>query len=757
MHFILIKKRVLVFTLAVFFFIAPIGSLSYAQCGSYDSDLLKVDLVVIPDTDPFFGMLGSYAACLYPENNSILKPLLVQQDNTLTESQKSFISKYLQNNDTILSFGEPFTSEFQTIQHLGDIISVTKEYNTHLFPTASSLLLLPYGGVSNYSLCLQAILIAQYLHIPFLFYKNNTEDIQQQINHWNTQVLYIVGTIQSSEFQIDTTIELPTSEAIQRLTLSLIKTRFGSLNYITMTNPMDALSPLYNTTNAQSILQHVKARSIYLGGFQTLLSGSHQSIQTVQIPQGIQYLEVYANSTNVTGIMNDIFQVDPILKLTITDPQGKTIWYASSPAYAIGKTYGHSLIINQSGDYQLEISVHQGFQGGYFSYRGISIVDAEINITIIQHQLDTPHLPLIPKLSILSSYLTSAHGGLLVSNISFALTDIEYESAADQSSTGPWYETSLHPYNNKKVNNTVSCLNETLTLLSEQDVLDTYLNGPAWLALLGDTNMIPMYYYPSQQTSIPDAGLPSDNPYSLNHTLSVGRILGYSVADTSTLLCRTLFYKEILGEPEQEKSWHNGFHFVFGEGFGETGGIFHQIPYSKEITEYGFFTTVYGDLRNSRLAAERLKTYTSANYVEYLGHGDWFWFTPSLYGMNLYGHAIDVAHVNTWVFSKPSVFLTSACLMGRVDGIPPWMNIGLTFMHRGCNAFIGSTRETGQESGLSVLENHLILDDYSMGEALRGEKQIDKQPPTYYVRTLYGDPAFNPYDPIHGFSTQGKP
>jgi len=175
------------------------------------------------------------------------------------------------------------------------------------------------------------------------------------------------------------------------------------------------------------------------------------------------------------------------------------------------------------------------------------------------------------------------------------------------------------------------------------------------------------------------------------------------------------------------------------------------------IKKYGFEPKVYGDLRNSRQIANLLGVYTNANYIEYLGHGDWFWYTPSLYGIDMYSKAIDVAHAKEWVYEKPSIFLTSACLMGRTDGIPPNMNIGITMLHAGCNCFVGATRETGQEAGLTIFENHLIVDDFSIGEALRGEKRVDREPPTYYVRVLYGDPAFNPYEPNNGFSNQGIP
>jgi hypothetical protein len=191
---------------------------------------------------------------------------------------------------------------------------------------------------------------------------------------------------------------------------------------------------------------------------------------------------------------------------------------------------------------------------------------------------------------------------------------------------------------------------------------------------------------------------------------------------------------------------------MFGEGFGETGGLFHQVPYAQEIEEYGFVTEVFGDLRNSRQSAESLGIFSDANFVEYLGHGDWYWFTPSIYGLDVYSKAFDVAHVKEWTFDKPNVILTSACLLGRIDGVPSSGNIGLTLLSAGANCFIGATRETGQEAGLELLEDSLILENMSIGEALREEKRQDQEMPTYVVRTLYGDPAFNPYDPLHGFS-----
>jgi hypothetical protein len=456
-------------------------------------------------------------------------------------------------------------------------------------------------------------------------------------------------------------------------------------------------------------------------------------------------------------IIDKINPIKPIIYMNLYDPDGNTVAYSNSFAYEFGETFLETLTCNASGNYTLEIKLYNGIKGGYFIRRGLSLINTDFKISINISKLEKPHMTFIPKLSIAAPYLTSAHGGVLIADSNFELTSDEYAIVADGSGTGPWYNNKLHNFTNQKVNYTIEQLENTLSILNNNNLLNNYLNGPAWLAILGGTNMIPMYYYDPSQKGIPESGLPSDNPYSLDFNLSTGRIIGWDIQDVSLLISRTLFYQDICGEPTRPRDWHNRFSFVFGEGFGETGGIFHQIPYALEIIKYGFKPRVFGDFRNSRQMGVLLKTYSGSNYIELISHADWFWFAPSLYGLDSLSKAIDVAHVKDWVFTKPSIFLSSACLMGRIDGLPPQMNIGLTLIHAGCNCFVGATRETGSEAGLTIFEDHMIKDNYSAGEALRGEKRIDKEPPNYYVRTLYGDPAFNPYEPNNGFSLQGRP
>jgi hypothetical protein len=716
--------------------------------------------VIIPDSNPFFGVLGANAACWYNKetNTSQLLPLLVQRNGNLTDAQQRFLSTYLPStNNSVLVLGEHLNTSYVSEEILGTPSSVAVALALQMFSLAPAILVLPYDAKDAYELDVLAAPLSSYLNIPLLFYDHNEAEIQAVCAQLQTTHAYLVGNI-SLDLTNVTLIPLATADDVTSTILRVIKDLFGTINYLTMTNPTDVLPPSVINTTEITYSDHITNKKIILMSKEIDLSGNDTRTYSIPVPGGINHVQI---SGELFQKQLPLFQrrssIVPLLFMTLSDAQDRVVAYANSMGYDIGKTYLETLTCNASGNYTLQVKVYYGIKGGWFLQRGISRIDADIALSATISTLAHPHLPLIPKLSMIAPYLAAAHGGLVIANTTWELTDDSYGAAAQGSGSGPWYNESLIPFANEKVNATVRDLNKTLQVLAAYDLLSGYLSGPAWLAILGDTTMIPMYYYGPSDEDIPDRGLPSDNLYSLNQTLSTARVIGWDVQDVSVLLARTFFYEIICGQPSNLTDWHKRFNFVFGQGFGETGGIFHQIPYAREIRAYGFSSRVYGDLLDSRQMTTLLKVYTGANYLEYLGHGDWFWISASWYGFDMYSKAVDVAHAKDWVFERPSVFLTSACLLGRTDGLPPQMNIGLAMLHAGCNVFVGATRETGQESGLTVLENHLVVDDWSLGEALRGEKQVDTVPPTFYVRVVYGDPAFNPFEPEHGFSNQGRP
>jgi hypothetical protein len=749
--------------LLVFLFFSSIfiysseGEQNYEEFGFESNRNIHPNAVIVPASDPFYAIIGSSLACWYDFDGNLtgLCPLIVQNKGFLTDRQILFLSNYMEDNDkSIFVLGEKITTNFNKNEVLGYPPEVSIELAKQLFRHTDKVLILPYVGDESYKLGLIATPLASYLNIPILIFDENENEIQSLCKQLNVSTAYVVGNISANLSNISI-IELKNKESIQNTVLAAIKNNFGKINYITITNPYDVVPQFVLSNNVTLIKDRFSNVKLTLISREIQLAGNPKKPYSIPVSNGLERIQIYIN---ITKMRNSIFKdVVPIITAYLYDPDDKIVAYSSSPGYDIGKTYLETLTCNLSGNYKLEVKIYHGIKGGYFSQRGISIADVDYDISIYRSFLDKPHNPIVPNLSILAPYLTAAHGGLIIANEDFALTSDKYLYEAQGTGSGPSYNEKLHQYNNEKVNLTLSEITKSLALMENFDLLDGYLEGSAWLAILGDTNMIPMYYYGPSQPTLSEKGLPSDNLYSLNWSLSVGRIIGWDVQDVSLLIDRTLFYEDICGQPTSSTDWHNRFSFIFGEGFGETGGIFHQIPYAIEITQYGFKPRVFGDFRNSRQITELLNTYTGANYIEYLGHGDWYWYTPSWYGLDYLGKAVDIANAKDWIFSKPSVFLTSACLMGRIDGIPPRMNIGTTMLHAGCNSFVGATRETGREAGLTTLENHLIIDDLSIGEALRQEKMVDQELPTYYVRIILGDPAFNPYEPNNGFANQGMP
>lgn len=727
---------------------------------SYSLRSIEQNMVIIPDNDPFFSIIGSSISCWYDvrTNTTGLLPLIIQHEGNLTEQQQYFIDKYSKStNYSQLVLGNHLNNNYSSVEILGSVTEVANICATKFFEQAKTVLIIPYCSDNAYQLSLIASPLASYLNMPIIIFNNsNDDDIQSICTSLNTSVALVIGDININLMNINI-INLKNIEEIEYMVLTVIKEVFGEINYITITNPSDVIPCYLKEKQMTTISDHIENLQVTLFGKTINLKGNGTKKYIIHIPDGINHIKIDGVLwKKCGGFLDKLFPIVPLLFMFLYDPQGKIVAYSNSLAYDNGKTYIETLTCNASGNYTLVVYGYNGIKGGYFIQRGLSNLNAEIIITISIEKLEKPHFPLIPKLSMIAPYLTASHGGMIIID-DYELTNDNYTKIAAGSATGPWYNESLQEFNNDQVNKFIDKLNETMNLIDTFDLLDKYLSGPSWLAIVGDTNMIPMYYFGPSQQDLAEKGLPSDNLYSLQEKLSVGRIVGWDLQDASLLIVNTLFYQNICGQPNSNDPWFTRFSFIFGEGFGETGGIFHQIPYAQEIKKYGFNPKIYGDFRNSRQIAALLKTYINSNYIEYLGHSDWFWFTPSLYGFDTYSRAIDVAHAKHWIIEKPAVFLTSACLMGRIDGIPPEMNIGLCLIHVGCNGFIGATRETGQEAGLTVLENHLIVDDLSIGEALRGEKRIDKEKPTYYVRILYGDPAFNPYEPLNGFHDQGRP
>jgi hypothetical protein len=503
----------------------------------------------------------------------------------------------------------------------------------------------------------------------------------------------------------------------------------------------------------------------------------------VEMDSGIQRLEVKATITSMDDPLRGIKEnigIVPIVSLWLEDGSGQLVAYGSSIGYRAGEAALDVVAIDETDDLRLRVSIYYGISGrtnlGTMSNGldsvGWSRVAADWEVVFTRTPLNTPMVPQVPGLSRLAPYLAAVHGGFVVADEDLSYLNEEWAQSYP-TSTGPWYDKDQHDGVNAHVDRNVQALDESIRALNLQDVpeggtlYETYTSGPAWMALLGDATSIPQYYEvkdPSWEEDVQfGLGWATDEMYRMNGTLSIGRVISTTSAGTSTLIARTMWYEDYTISHMntldfvESNDWMTNYMLLYGEGGGQTGGLFWQRPFADELRSIGWNVEQYGDtLENDRQTMELRGSYERSNFMEVMLHGNWYWYVPEMNGPDEYSTSVKNLDIRTWELG-PSFFISAACLMGRIDGVPAEQSIALNFMQAGVNAFVGATRSTGSESGTRWMEWSLLYNDTSVGEALRHSFAVNPAIPTVYVRALFADPAFNPYEPGNGFSDQGRP
>jgi len=268
--------------------------------------------------------------------------------------------------------------------------------------------------------------------------------------------------------------------------------------------------------------------------------------------------------------------------------------------------------------------------------------------------------------------------------------------------------------------------------------------------------------------------------------LAVGRIVGWDVQDASALLARTFFYSSIIDEFPglAGRPWKESALTTFGTGPPVGLALTVTEKLGAAFRQAGFYVDSNHNfhMSDSKITAP---LYARSNFIYFCAHGFYYWYVPPGFKPTGVGGGFDVAHVKDMSFG-PSVLFGSSCVTGKIDGIQPYNALSLTFLHSGMNSYIGASRLSW--GGLSLIDDSgeaygdylallmygyltgFIYDkdgglisqtggDVTMGEALMMAKNMFIQvggtdgggprDDTIAEFNIHGDPAFNPYEPIH--------
>lgn len=548
--------------------------------------------VIVPDTNPFLPLIVTPIAVHYDNHaNQTTLPLYVENFSSPSTSIEKLRYEYL--------------SDFRNNELVLDEIKTPKQHSIYLAETfweKSSTALLIESTQQGYNLGVAAAPLASYLSIPIIVTDEIDGKVFDVFNSLGISQTIVCGTNLSGH---GSTLRLETIDEVLDAQINFVKNMFGDIKYITLTNPLDSYPPM--VLDSKQVLSEKG----------TLSSGN---LLPSQLPEMIKS-QFLGNTPTFTFKIPEDYKY-ALIKMdlkNLEDPEyiekfGDNILIRGSLTGYM-RTYAHPAKRDKTGNIiqdQLHFeTVVYDMAGEEYSidltsvYHTIDKADFELTVTV--EELAHPYYPMMKQFSSIAPYLTAYHKGIIFSkpNLAFAPTDnITLNAKTLSGNTQVFYNPSLIPVINRHVyENIHTPLNQLIATIKDVNLTDSVeflqkrcSQTPVHICLLGDTIMLPHYYYRSPHSDPFDHAVagnygtncPSDFiygnidpepysllPYSSDHLENdlysefpeqeniVGRITGWDIQDASALIGRTLFYDHIV---EMLDEWRDTASVLTGAG-----------------------------------------------------------------------------------------------------------------------------------------------------------------------------------------------
>ncbi len=540
--------------------------------GTYKEDLNGYSITVA-DTNPFYALVATPLAVHYDNEGHQEKiPLYVKNYSHTSEAidrlQNTYLLNY-KNIDLAHELDWSSTEEFS--------LAVAEKYWKD-----SEIALIIENNKDGYFLGVNAVPIASYLSIPVIVSNEMTSDVQQVLDKLGVKSLIVCGNVDLDGKNYNH-IKYDSVEEIVEDEINLLIDKFGSIDYLALTNPIDAYDP--NVLDSEEK---------YFG------SGSDD--WSFEIPRGYKYARVKVEATSDEPMSfrlgADLKELPSVLQeMEITD---------GGHAIPVRDEKGNILRYNFYRE-----SVVYGREGVTYKVSGPKDVTVKVTIEKIDHPVNA----MMKKLSTLAPYLASCHHGLVFGKTSFAFTANDtLRNDNGQKIPGyymPRFNPELTPLSNKHIYDNVHLpINEVLSKIADislsggaytkdiEHLHDYYRNKDFSIALVGGATVLPQYTYQNLLEPFGDVdgdgtddttygmgggGTPSDVIYGnidpVKYDWSnmaqdiytdlpqmenvVGRITGWDVQDADALVLKSLFYNDII---DNLVEWKENFAVLIGDG-----------------------------------------------------------------------------------------------------------------------------------------------------------------------------------------------
>ena len=564
--------------------------------GTFSEDL--PDAITVSDTDPFYALIATPLAVHYDsDGGQEIIPLYVKNFENPSRAVKQAQSMIGKTIDLIVD-GSKSPEEIS--------LELAKQYWEK-----SDAVLLIEDSQEGYNLGVIATPIASYLSIPIIVTDEVDVEILSFLRELGVEYSLVCGNLSGIGF----TLKFENVEEIVDAEIELLLEKFGDIDYITLTNPIDAWPPKVLDTEEYTFgpvtLESKSATRLV----HSVLKGGEKHIGSFTIPKDYKYALVKFEGINLDSEdvdeLGDMvsFQVGANLPDIPKPLQSYEIFKGSTSRAGVPIRDAAGNVITDRAYVEVVLYDRGGVEydikaGGIWLVKEKGDVLANVVIEKLEH----PIYPMMKGLSSLAPYLTAYHKGIIFGKPEFAFT-ADDDVVDNNGETCPgFYMPRRNPKLTESFNQHIfdkihDPLNNLLAKLAYIDLeghsdlkslREYYKAKPIYIALVGGATVLPQYTYQNYMEPVGaeeigawwawGGGTPSDviygnidpvrydwsnladdiysdYPYQEN---IVGRITGWDVQDANALIVRTVFYDDIIAALDD--SWKDSFALVMGAG-----------------------------------------------------------------------------------------------------------------------------------------------------------------------------------------------
>ncbi len=556
-------------------------------CGVFSG---RVDAATVSDSNPFYPLIVTPLTINYnAKGEQYVAPLyVINFDEPSDAVVKAKEAIGLPLNEFIIQSGSSKNISLE----------VAKKYWE-----SSKAVILVKDDQSGYALGVLATPLASYLSVPVIVTNETDSDVMNVLRDLSVEYSLVCGDIEGYK----STYKFLNAEDVVNLSAYIVEEKFGEVDYITLTNPVDAWPP--------KVLDSVEFN------FADIVRKGVEARWKFTIPKDYKYALV-----KFTGVNHNLEDVDTLgygimfngnVRLPDEPSPSKTYELTGG-----GTAWGGNAEIDESGNiisdtkYEEVVLYDRGSAEYIITASGRAVFQDPTKVTanIVVEKLENPVYPMMKGLSSIAPYLTAYHKGIIFGKPEFAFTaDDDVITDKGENCPGAYVGArnwKLIPLSNRHffdeihdpLNNLLSELAD-ITINDARDIeklTEYYKNHPVYIALVGDATVLPNYFYQNHVEPVGDidgdgiddskgyyfggGGTPSDILYGnvdpirydwsnlANDVYSeypfveniVGRITGWDAQDASALIARTVFYDDIVNELAGD--WKDNFGLLIGGG-----------------------------------------------------------------------------------------------------------------------------------------------------------------------------------------------